>query len=42
MDLDLLLASAVSEHYRLDLGRAGRILFPNLASTRAVEGLIRT
>jgi uncharacterized protein (DUF1501 family) len=41
MDLDLLIASAVSEHYRLDMARAGRTLFPNIGSGRAVEGLIR-
>jgi uncharacterized protein (DUF1501 family) len=42
MDLDLLIASAVSEHYRLDPTRTGRTLFPNIGSGRAVEGLIRT
>jgi uncharacterized protein (DUF1501 family) len=42
MDLDLLIASAVSEHYRLDTARAGRTLFPNIGSGRPTEGLIRT
>jgi uncharacterized protein (DUF1501 family) len=41
MDLDLLIASAVSEHYRLDMGRAGRTLFPNIGAGRPVEALIR-
>src|SRR3954452_15245649 len=41
MDLDLLIASAVAEHYRLDPARAGRTLFPNIGSGRGVEGLIR-
>ena len=41
-DLDVLIASALSQHYRLDPGRTGRILFPNIGSGRPVEGLIRT
>jgi uncharacterized protein (DUF1501 family) len=41
LDLDTLIASAVSEHYRLDMGRSARALFPNIATARAVEGLIR-
>ncbi|MDQ8758229.1 DUF1501 domain-containing protein [Sphingosinicella sp. LHD-64] len=41
IDLDLLIASAMAEHYRLDPGRAGRTLFPNIASARPLEGLIR-
>ena len=41
MDLDTLIASAVSAHYRLDMGRSARTLFPNIATTRAVEGLLR-
>jgi dihydrofolate synthase/folylpolyglutamate synthase len=41
MDLDMLIAGAVSQHYRLDPARAGRTLFPNIASARPVEGLIR-
>ena len=42
MDLDVLIASAVSEHYRLDPARTGRTLFPNIGNGRPVEGLIRT
>ena len=42
LDLDLLIASAVSQHYRLGMARTARTLFPNVAATRAVEGLIRT
>jgi len=42
LDLDTLIASAVSEHYRLDMGRSARALFPNIATARAVEGLVRT
>ena len=41
MDLDLLIASAVAEHYRLDPARTGRTLFPNIGTGRPVEGLIR-
>jgi uncharacterized protein (DUF1501 family) len=41
MDLDLLIASAVSEHYRLDPARTGRTLFPNIGAGRPLEGLIR-
>jgi uncharacterized protein (DUF1501 family) len=41
MDLDLLIASAVAEHYRLDPARTGRTLFPNIGNGRPVEGLIR-
>ncbi|MBV9882875.1 MAG: DUF1501 domain-containing protein [Sphingomonadaceae bacterium] len=41
LDLDVLLASAVAEHYRLDLAHAGRTLFPNIGNGRPVEGLIR-
>ena len=41
LDLDTLIASAVSQHYRLDMGRSARTLFPNIAATRAVEGLVR-
>jgi uncharacterized protein (DUF1501 family) len=41
LDLDTLIASAVSEHYRLDMGRSARALFPNIATARAVESLIR-
>ena len=42
LDLDLLIASAVAEHYRLDPARTGRTLFPNIGAGRPVEGLIRT
>lgn len=41
MDLDLLIASAMAGHYRIDPARAGRTLFPNLANARLLEGLIR-
>jgi uncharacterized protein (DUF1501 family) len=41
-DLDLLIASAIAEHYRLDPARTGRALFPNIGNGRALEGLIRT
>ncbi|HYJ52323.1 MAG TPA: DUF1501 domain-containing protein [Allosphingosinicella sp.] len=41
-DLDLLIASAMAEHYRLDPARTGRALFPNIGNGRALEGLIRT
>jgi len=41
LDLDTLIASAVSQHYRLDMGRSARALFPNISATRAVEGLVR-
>lgn len=41
MDLDTLIASAVSQHYRLDHPRTARALFPNIAGVRPVEGLIR-
>jgi uncharacterized protein (DUF1501 family) len=41
MDLDALIASAVAQHYRLDHARTARALFPNLAGTRPVAGLIR-
>jgi hypothetical protein len=42
MDLDTLIAAAVSQHYRLDPAQAGRTLFPNIGSGRQMEGLIRT
>ncbi|HYD11745.1 MAG TPA: DUF1501 domain-containing protein [Allosphingosinicella sp.] len=42
LDLDTLIASAVAQHYRLDMARAARALFPNIAAARAVEGLVRT
>jgi len=40
-DLDVLIASAIAEHYRLDRARAGRTLFPNIGAGRPIEGLIR-
>ena len=42
LDLDTLIASAVAQHYRLDMARAARALFPNIAVTRGVEGLVRS
>ena len=39
--LDTLIASAVSQHYRLDPARTGRALFPNIGNARPLEGLIR-
>jgi uncharacterized protein (DUF1501 family) len=41
-DLDVLIASAVAQHYRLDPGRTGRSLFPNIATGGPMEGLMRT
>ena len=41
LDLDLLIASAVAQHFRLDPARTARALFPNIASARPIEGLIR-
>jgi uncharacterized protein (DUF1501 family) len=41
LGLDTLIASAVSQHYRLDMPRAARTLFPNMTSARALDGLIR-
>lgn len=41
MDLDLLIASATAQHYRLDPARTGRTLFPNIADGRPLDGLIR-
>ncbi len=41
-DLDLLIAGAMAEHYRLDPARTGRALFPNIGGGRAFEGLIRS
>ena len=29
------------QHYRLDMGRSARTLFPNIAAVRALEGLVR-
>jgi len=41
MNLDTLIGSAVSQHYRLDPARTGRTLFPDVGSARRLEGLIR-
>jgi len=41
LGLDTLIASAISQHYRLDPSPTARALFPNMASARALEGLIR-
>lgn len=41
LDLDMLIASAVAQHYRLDMARSARALFPDIAATRGVEGLVR-
>ncbi len=41
LGLDTLIASAVAQHYRLDMPRAARALFPNMAGARALDGLIR-
>lgn len=41
MNLDALIASAVAQHYRLDHARTARALFPNVAGSRRVDGLIR-
>ncbi len=41
LGLDALIASAVAQHYRLDPARTARALFPNIASARPVEALIR-
>ena len=41
LGLDTLIASALAQHYRLDMPRTGRILFPNMASARMLDGLIR-
>jgi uncharacterized protein (DUF1501 family) len=41
IDLDMLIAGAVAQHYRLDPARAGRTLFPNIGGGRPPEGLIR-
>ena len=39
--LDTLIASAVAQHYRLDMARTAPAIFPSIAATRGVEGLIR-
>jgi uncharacterized protein (DUF1501 family) len=39
--LDMLIASALAQHYRLDLPDAARTLFPNMTDARALDGLIR-
>jgi len=41
VDLDLLIASAVAQHYQLEPVPAGRALFPNIGQARPFEGLIR-
>jgi uncharacterized protein (DUF1501 family) len=41
LGLDTLIASAVSQHYRLDMPRTARTLFPDMASARMLDGLIR-
>jgi uncharacterized protein (DUF1501 family) len=41
LDLDVLIANALSQHYGLDLGRTYPALFPEGATPRRVEGLIR-
>lgn len=41
-DLDVLIASAVAAHFRLDPARSARTLFPNIAATRPIEALLRT
>ena len=40
-DLDLLIASAVAAHYRLDPARTGRALFPNIDNGGRFDDLIR-
>ena len=42
LDLDVLIANAVSQHYGLELGRTYSTLFPEGAPPRRVEGLVRT
>ena len=41
MGLDTLIASAVAEHYGLEMARTGRALFPNSMAMRPVAGLVR-
>jgi uncharacterized protein (DUF1501 family) len=41
LDLDALIASALAQHYALDLPRTMGTLFPNGTKARAVDGLIR-
>ncbi|HVQ08972.1 MAG TPA: DUF1501 domain-containing protein [Allosphingosinicella sp.] len=41
LGLDTLIASALAQHYRLDLPPTARTLFPNMASARMLDGLIR-
>jgi uncharacterized protein (DUF1501 family) len=41
LDLDVLIANALSQHYGLDLGRTHAALFPEGAAPRRVDGLIR-
>lgn len=42
LDLDVLIASALAEHYGLDPARVAAALFPQGARSRPVQGLIRT
>ncbi len=39
--LDMLIASAVTSHFGLDPAQAGRVLFPNMAAGKGVDGLMR-
>lgn len=41
LGLDTVIASAISQHYRLDMPGTARTLFPNIVSARALDGLIR-
>lgn len=41
LDLDALIAGALAQHYRLDVPRTARALFPNIVSARRLDGLIR-
>jgi uncharacterized protein (DUF1501 family) len=42
LSLDALITGAVAGHFGLDPEKAGSILFPEMRTTRPVEGLIRT
>jgi uncharacterized protein (DUF1501 family) len=41
LSLDSLIASALSQHYRLDLARISPALFPQTSRPRPIEGLLR-
>lgn len=41
LGLDVLIAAAVAQHYRLDPGRTGRMLFPESGALGRLEALIR-